>query len=333
MTRTRRTHGAPLSAGATIRSGGALFALAMALAAPASLAAAPAANGRIAIVRSATVDGATVRLADIAVLEGDAAELADVEIGPAPDPGGSRRFEGVAILRTLRTAGLDTAGTRYEIPATVRVARTYQDVGAEELRAAIEPAVTATLAAGEQLRAVDVGGSVRIPQGTYEVRVAAPAAGGGMRRRVDASVVQDGAVVATTTARVEIAASGPVVILRRAVARGTVLGPGDVDVEDRDLTGLPAGVVTSVADAVGKETRAALPAGAPLTLSSVTSPLLVRRGDLVTVIVETPGMRLSTPGEALEPGAAGVPIRVRNRTSQQELSGQVVDRGIVFVQY
>ena len=146
-------------------------------------------------------------------------------------------------------------------------------------------------------------------------------------------VVQDGAVVATVPAHAEIAASGPVVTLRHAVARGTVLGPGDLAVEERDLTGMRAGVVTGLADAVGKETRTALPAGAPLTLTAIASPLLVRRGDLITVIVETPGMRLSTPGEALEPGAAGAPIRVRNRTSQQELLGQVVDHGMVLVQF
>ncbi len=44
-------------------------------------------------------------------------------------------------------------------------------------------------------------------------------------------------------------------------------------------------------------------------------------------------MRLSTPGEALEAGAAGAQIRVRNRKSQQEIAGQVVERGTVLVQY
>jgi flagella basal body P-ring formation protein FlgA len=112
-----------------------------------------------------------------------------------------------------------------------------------------------------------------------------------------------------------------------------VLTAADLAVEERELAGLPGGVVGVIAEAVGKETRAALPAGAPVTLAAVASPLLVRRGDLVTVVVETPGMRLSAVGEALEPGAAGAEIRVRNRKSQQELAGQVVERGTVLVQY
>jgi hypothetical protein len=77
---------------------------------------APAA-GRITVGRNATIEAATVRLADVAILEGNGSDFADVDLGFAPDPGGSRRLDGVAILRSLRAAGLDDGATRYEIPA------------------------------------------------------------------------------------------------------------------------------------------------------------------------------------------------------------------------
>jgi flagella basal body P-ring formation protein FlgA len=297
------------------------------------VAAAEVPAGRITIGRAATVEGKTVRLADIAVLEGRAVELADVDLGAAPDPGASRRLEGLTILRRLRAAGLDDASTRYEIPAAVRVARAAQEVGAEEIRAAIERASTDFLAEGERIRDVEVPGAVRVPSGAYELRVQPPGASRGAQRRVVVEVEQDGAVVGTATARVDVAAVGTVVRVRHPVARGTVLGRDDLDVEEGDLAGLPPSVLRDPRQALGKETRGALPAGAPVTLQALASPLLVRRGDFVTVVIETPGMRLSTPGEALEPGSAGSAIRVRNRTSQQELSAQVVERGMVLVQY
>jgi flagella basal body P-ring formation protein FlgA len=294
----------------------------------------PPAVGRITVGRVATVEAGSVRLADVAVLEGNGSDFADVDLGAAPDPGGSRRLDGVAILRKLRAAGLVDGATHYEIPASVRIARAYQDVAAEEIRGAVERDAGTVLAAGEQLRSIDVGGGARIPPGPYALHVVPPAAGGRVaRRRVEVQLLQDGTVVANVSARVAVVATGPVVVLRHAVARGTVLGPADVAVEERELTGLAGSVVTTIAEVVGKEMRAALPASAPVTLSVLASPLLVRRGDLVTVVVETPGMRLSTPGEALEPGAAGAQIRVRNRKSQQEISGQVVERGTILVQY
>ncbi len=315
------------------------FLFRVALAAAVLLCATPAnahadATGRVVVGRTATVDTAVVRLADVAMLEGSASDLGAVELGPAPEPGGSRRLDGVAVLRKLREAGLDDRSTRYEIPATIRIARAYQDVAAEEIRAAVERDAANVLGPGEQLRNVDVGAGVRIPPGAYTVRLAAgTSAARGARRRADVEIVQDDAVVATATTRIDVAASGPVVVLRHAVPRGAVLTAADLRVDERDLAGLPAGVVTAIADAVGKETRAALPAGAPVTVSAVANPVLVRRGDFVTVVVETPGMRLSTPGEALEPGAVGAAIRVKNRKSQQELSAQVVERGTVLVAY
>ena len=238
-------------------------------------------------------------------------------------------------MRKLRGAGLSDRATRYEIPANVRVARAYQDVSGEEIRGAVEREAASLLGAGEQLRTVDVGGAARIPPGPYDVRVLRPSAASARapRRRVDVELVQEGSVVATVAARLEVGVTGPIVLLRHAVARGAVLRADDLVVEERELTGVPSSVVTTLADVVGKETRAALPANAPITLTALASPLLVRRGDVVTIIVETPGMRLSTPGEALEPGAAGAQIRVRNRKSQQEIAAQVVERGIVLVQY
>lgn len=294
----------------------------------------PLASGRISVGRAATVEGATVRLADVAVLEGSATDFASVDLGPAPDPGGSRHLDGIAILYKLRAAGLDDGSTRYEIPASVRIARAYQDVTADEIRGAVERNATAVLDSGELLRTVEVGGGARIPPGPYELRLAGAAASGrGFRRRVDVELVQGGEVVASVPARLEVVANGPIVVLRHAVARGTVLGRGDVAIEERELTGLSGNLVTTLDDAVGRETRTALSAGTPLTATALGIPVLVRRGDVVTVIVETPGMRLSTPAEALEAGAAGAQIRIRNRTSQQELSGHVVERGIVLVQY
>jgi flagella basal body P-ring formation protein FlgA len=308
-------------------------ALVLASAVPAWTAASDERAGRIRVAPAATVAGPTIRLGDLALLEGDGRAFAELALGEAPDPGATRRLEGVTILRKLREAGLDEQATRYEIPATVRVARAAQNVSAEELHAAVEREVSTLLAAGERLREIDVGGPVRIPPGPFEVRVGGPVAGSGGQRRFDAELVQQDQVVARVPVRAAVSAVGPVVTARRAVPRGSVLRMEDLTVEQRDLTGLAGEAVTELKQAVGMETRVALAAARPVSMQSLAAPLLVRRGDTVTILIETPGMRLSASGEALENGGAGAQVRVRNRASQQELAGQVVERGIVLVQY
>jgi flagella basal body P-ring formation protein FlgA len=139
--------------------------------------------------------------------------------------------------------------------------------------------------------------------------------------------------VASVPVRARLEARGPVVVTQRPVARGAMLQAEDLTVEERDLGGSAANVVTAPEAVIGMQARVPLAAGTPLTFQALESPLLVRRGDVVTVVVETPGMRLSVAGEAQEQGAAGDPVRVLNRKSQQELSGRVIDRGVVLVQY
>jgi flagella basal body P-ring formation protein FlgA len=291
-------------------------------------------SGRITIGRAAIVDGGTVHLGDLAVLEGSATGFADLDLGPAPDLGGSRRLEGITILRHLQAAGLDASTTRYQIAASVRVTRAFQDVSGSELRDAIEREAGRLLAEGESIRDLDTPPVVRIPSGAYELRaIPGTAASRGAHRYLEVEVVQDGSVVATVPIRAEVAAIGPVVVARRQVARGEMLEAGDLAIEKRDLTAVPPGALSEVRQALGKEARTAVAAGTPLTSQALAAPLLVHRGDVVTVVVETPGMRLSVPGEALEAGAAGAAVRVRNRTSQQQIAGQVVKRGLVLVQY
>ncbi len=295
---------------------------------------AASADGRVTVERSATVNGASIRLADVATLDGNGATLAEVELGPAPAPGTTRRLAGAMILRRLTESGLDAAATRYQIPPTVIVSRAYQEIAAAELTRAVEDDAPAALAEGERLGAVDVGmTSVRIPPGGYETRLTAVGPARGATRRFTLVLEQDGAKVASVPVRVEVEAFGPVVTARRAIARGALISADDLAVEERDLGGPSTALVRNPADAIGKEANVALAAGTPIAAQALASPLLVRRGDVVTLVVETAGMRLSLPGEALEAGSAGARVRAVNRRSKQEIAGHVVDRGIVLVQY
>jgi len=310
----------------------ALALVALAFVAPAGARASEA--GRLVVGPMATVAGKMVRLADVALLEGGARAFADLDLGPAPDPGASRRIDGVSILRRLGEAGFDARTLRYEIPAVVRVERASQEVRVEQIRAAIESVAPAALAPGESIRSLDVAGPIRIPAGAYETRVSTPAPSGqGSRRRFDVEIVQDGVVVGRASVRADVSAFGPVVTIRQPVARGAVLQADDVAVVERDVGAAPAGVMGDPRDAIGKEARVALAPGTVLAASALASPIVVHRGDLVTAVVERAGMRVTAPAEALEGGAAGAAIRLVNRSSRQELSATVVGRGVVRVDY
>ncbi len=290
-------------------------------------------TGRIVVQRTAVVSGSTIRLGDLATLEGNATALAGVDLGPAPAAGAPRRLEGAAILRRLQESGMDPSATRYAIPATVRVERTAQEVSAEAIRTAVLNIATDALPEGETIRDLDVAGPIRIPAGPYEARVSTPQHGRPGRRRFDVQLVQEGTVLATVPVTARTTARGQVVLTKQPVARGAVLTRADLVVEERDRDAVPSDAVTTPEQAIGMEARVALAGDAPLPRTALAAPVVVKKGDLVMMIVETPRMRLTAAGEALEAGAAGSGIRVKNRASKQEVAGKVIEHGLVLVQH
>lgn len=288
--------------------------------------------GRITVRRTSVVSGPTIRLGDLAALEGGAVALADVDLGPAPSSGAPRRLEGEAILHRLQEAGMDSSATRYVIPATVRVERETQEVSVEEIRTAVMNVANDALPAGETVSDLQIGGPVRIPAGDYEARVSVAARGRAGRRRFDVQLVHGGEVLATVPVTARTEARGSVVVTKQAVPRGTVLAPSDVAVVERNRRDVPDDALTAPEQAIGMATKVALAAEAPLPRTALAPPIVVKKGDLVTMIVETPAMKLTVAGEALEPGAVGAGIKVMNRSSQQTVAGKVIEHGVVLVQ-
>ena len=58
---------------------------------------------------------------------------------------------------------------------------------------------------------------------------------------------------------------------------------------------------------------------------------VVHRGDMVRIVLESPLIKVSTPGEALEAGKPGDTIRVKNTSSHREVRAQVIDKQTVRI--
>jgi flagella basal body P-ring formation protein FlgA len=127
-------------------------------------------------------------------------------------------------------------------------------------------------------------------------------------------------VRARVTALVAVAAA--------PVAANEALTDAQVTLDRRDVSGV-ADPLTSPQDAVGQMSRRMLRAGDILRTSQLASPVLVKRGDAVTMVARRDGIEVSTAGEALDAGARGAVIRVRNAGSGQVVRMRVAASGSV----
>jgi flagella basal body P-ring formation protein FlgA len=122
----------------------------------------------------------------------------------------------------------------------------------------------------------------------------------------------------------------PALVLSRSVKRGEILKESDFVV--RQIRVSRAGVYASRASEVlGRSLKKNLSQGETIPLNSVADVPIINKGKTVTIVANDAGLRVEARGEALENGALGDSIRVRNMGSKVVVSAVVVTEDTVEV--
>jgi flagellar basal body P-ring formation protein FlgA len=185
-----------------------------------------------------------------------------------------------------------------------------------------------------ELRELVLTSPVTVPVGGWEGRVvSAPRDGvaGAVRLQIEISAGAQPPRAVWVTA--DIARWVPVVVARRALARGEILSAADVEIDRRDLAALPRDVATDLSDVVGSAVRQSIVPFAPLRRDQLATVAVVRRGDAVQIIAQSGGLRITAAGEVRHDARRGEQVRVLNRASQREVLARVRDGSTVEVAF
>ncbi|MGH7154372.1 MAG: flagellar basal body P-ring formation chaperone FlgA [Acetobacteraceae bacterium] len=112
---------------------------------------------------------------------------------------------------------------------------------------------------------------------------------------------------------------------------GTIVTAADLRLARVRVSQVTGEVVEQPAGAVGLQLHAQIAAGQPLPRAALGAPMLVRKGALVTMLLDTAGISLSAEGQALEAGGHGDSIRVMNPVSHAVVEAEVTGEGQVRV--
>jgi flagella basal body P-ring formation protein FlgA len=115
------------------------------------------------------------------------------------------------------------------------------------------------------------------------------------------------------------------------VAHYEVLTPENIRLERRDVSRLAARAFTAFEQVEGKQAARPIEINQILTPTMIELPQVIRRGSSITLLYESAGLRVETPGRAAEPGRVGDHIHVENPSSGKVLEGEVVDARTVRV--
>jgi len=121
-----------------------------------------------------------------------------------------------------------------------------------------------------------------------------------------------------------VEAKVPVIILKRPVLNKSILSEEDIEVELKPLSRLPQDVILDKNSVLGKEVRMSLKAGTILRYSHLERPVIIKRNQIVYIIVRGKNFVVKARGLALQEGREGASIKVKNISSKKILWGKVI---------
>lgn len=301
----------------------------------------PAADIAVFLRPEAEVRGPDIRLGEVAEIACAETELqrrlAGLVIGKAPLPGRVRNIS--ADYVRLRLRQLDIAEERIVFGGEERIEVSMPGVtvSEEQIRQIVTDFVKTSGIWGDAevtVAQLTISADRMLPKGRVTYRVQPPRH---MRSlaTVPLSIVfdVDGHFQKTIRATARITALAPVVVAARPIGRLKPISTDDLRMKKMNLAELPVGVLTDTDDIIGKRACRNIDAGDILRPDLIEMPPLVKRGDMVVIVAESEGFKVTATGEAKSDGLRGEQVKVVNLDSNKRFSARVVDKKTVRVDF
>lgn len=293
----------------------------------------------IRVAAESVVNGDQLTLGDIAeVRAGDdetTARLRAINLGYAPGVGTVRELARERIVLALAAAGYNES--TLAAPPIAYVRRAAQIIEASRLSKEVERALLAELGADAltiRLTKCDLPPAIEIPTGALEVRVGKS----GVRDyfspfSLSLELLVDRRVVRRLTAATQIEATARVAVASHDIAAGVRLHADDVVFKEIRIEHPLEQYAREVKRLRGVSLRAPLTRDAALTSDMFVSEIVVKSGDVVKIVGDSPRLKVFVAGEARASGRVGDRIQVRNTGSGLLMQATIVDEGEVLVSF
>ncbi len=262
-------------------------------------------------------------------------KLQDIYITAAPGPGKTQRISNRYIQTRLKQNNIPLKGVVLNAPPEILVRGSYVEVS----KSMIEKAVLAyiyknmpwekndtkikkirisqkvILPAGKVTYRVDSSGNIK-PAGTMTLPVKFYV-NGNARKKIWVSV--------------NFEVMKEVVVTSKPLGRYQPIMQDDITLKKVNIATLPSDVILSCENIIGKRTKRKINVGTILRENLMELPPLIKPGDLVTLVAESAGLKITAHGMAKKKGRKGEKIMVVNLDSKKRINAQVVDSNTVKV--
>jgi len=288
----------------------------------------------VRLVERTVVEGENIYLADLSQTPLNE-EMGKIMVGQSPYPGDKREISKELVRTRIRQVR-----PKEEVvlsgPEVIIVERAYRVITQEDLIQIVEAELKARWGKKEMVNVRSVSNPIPVvvPTGNLQYIVEFPSLGGTKGQLPVSILFMEGERFRKrVTLTAHLTTLGEVLVAKAHLPRGKVLEVQDLEVVVRDLNEAPKDVISSMEAALGKVLKRFVSQGEALRLSALEEPILIKRGQLVTILAENERLKITALGMAQENGVKGDIIKVTNVDSKKVVQGRVVEKDTVRVEF
>jgi len=296
-------------------------------------------NLSVTVKTKARVKSEKIFLRDIAIIKGpDSAlkkDLSEVYIAKAPSPGQSINIRKDYITRRLQITGLPLSLAGWSLPRMVKVTRESQIIKRKLIKKIFKDYLTVNTAYRErdwELVKLQTGKLPCLPAGSLTYKIVPCPSANPSRLTLIIYFFVDGVEAGNVRVIGQINLFEKILIAAQTIEKGQVIRDSDVKMARFNLSRLRQPGLSSPEQAVGQVCRRVriLP-GEPILSRDLSKRIDVKKGDIITIMVDAGTLRVSTIGKAKKDGAIGDRIPVLNLDSKKVVTARLVSPNLARV--
>ncbi len=143
----------------------------------------------------------------------------------------------------------------------------------------------------------------------------------------------NGVQIAKYTLRADIEVRENYITAVRVMKRNGIVGADDLQLAQRWVRRISLKAISDVDEIIGKRLIVDLAPDREIIRGMVKEPVLIKKGEVVRIVLDNGRMSLMATGVAEEPGVDRQRIRVKNLSSQKTILAKVMAEGLVKVEF
>ena len=262
-------------------------------------------------------------------------KISGISLGSLPKPGESRLISRAYIRMQARLQDQPVPSFSGDV-RQVTVRRPSRELGRKDLESKVERVLTEelTVTDGVEIEILDFPQTVSVLPGSVDLRLEGwnpyQKQRGASWYRI--SVFQRGHRTNTFRVKASLHQNNKVPVAAKPIARKQLIKSQHIKWETRDISRMRGNIINKKEKVVGFEADRNFKPGDVITGGDLAKPILIERRSPVTIEHRKNGLMITTKGMAMEKGARGDRIMVKNRSSEVELQAEVISERRVLIE-